>query len=115
MDRLLAALCAVIRVGLHAPFESSGLDLTALLTPPQDEVCEAYPEEEPAGPGGPIRPFEEIAREFNTTYGADMSRLYDGGTVHGAHRAVAAGAAARGGAAAERVGTRQHRNHGELA
>lgn len=35
--------------------------------------------EDPAGPGGAVRPFDDIAREFDATYGADMSRLYDGG------------------------------------
>lgn len=206
-DRLLAALGAVIRVGLDCPLESYGLDLTPLLTPSQEEVCEAYPDEDstpravkkaaddllqsfikgmpsigipltpgtdkalpgpssrlrmtldkattaavvaacksrgykvtsavhaavvqaaaahpqhpqarhyciytaidmrrrlpggnkgdgpelaagefvavgvgliedPAGPGGAVRPLDDIAREFDATYGADMSRLYDGG------------------------------------
>lgn len=49
-DRLLAALGAVIRVGLDAPLESYGLDLTPFLTPAQDEACEAYPDEDSTPP-----------------------------------------------------------------
>ena len=45
-DRLLTALCAVIRVGLDASLESYGLDLTPLLTPSLDEISDAYPDED---------------------------------------------------------------------
>lgn len=45
-DRLLAALCAVVRVGVAAPLKSYGLDLTLLFTPSLDEISSAYPDEE---------------------------------------------------------------------
>ncbi|KAK7704692.1 hypothetical protein SLS64_008457 [Diaporthe eres] len=45
-DRLLAALCAVVRVGVAAPLESYGLDLTPLFTPSLDEISNAYPDED---------------------------------------------------------------------
>ena len=45
-DRLLTALGAVIRVGLDAPLESYGLDLTTHLTPSLDEITNAYVDEE---------------------------------------------------------------------
>lgn len=49
-DRLLTALGAIIRVGLAAPLESYGLDLTPLFTPSLDEISNAYPDEDSTPP-----------------------------------------------------------------
>lgn len=49
-DRLLAALGAVIRVGVNAPLESCGIDLTPHLTPFLDEVSGAYADEDSTPP-----------------------------------------------------------------
>ncbi|ROV87530.1 hypothetical protein VMCG_10686 [Cytospora schulzeri] len=45
-DRLLAALSAVIRVGVNAPLESYGIDLTPYFTPSLDEISNSYTHEE---------------------------------------------------------------------
>lgn len=50
VDRLLTGLGAVIRVGLAAPLESYGLDLTPLFTPSLDEISNAYPDEDSTPP-----------------------------------------------------------------
>ncbi|KKY38535.1 hypothetical protein UCDDA912_g01372 [Diaporthe ampelina] len=49
-DRLLAALGAVIRVGLAAPLGSYGLDLTPLFTPSLDDITNAYLDEDSTPP-----------------------------------------------------------------
>lgn len=50
MDRFLAALCAVVRIGVAAPLDSYGLDLTPLFTPSLDEISNAYPNEDSTPP-----------------------------------------------------------------
>ncbi|KUI56622.1 hypothetical protein VP1G_04045 [Cytospora mali] len=49
-DRLLTALSAVIRVGVNAPLESYGIELTPHFTPSLDEISNAYTDEESTPP-----------------------------------------------------------------